>query len=128
MKMDDYQEKASTTARYGQAIEKFVLDCFKSKNAEPVIKLLRLLYTTLGLVGEAGELADQVKRVIRDDGGFLSVERLDKLIKESGDVQWYLAGVASELNTSLELVATKNLEKLAARREQNKINGEGSER
>ena len=48
-------------------------------------------YVRLGLISEVGEVAGQVKRIIRDDGGVLTPERREKLLDELGDVLWYWA-------------------------------------
>src|ERR1700674_4535374 len=87
-----------------------------------------IVYPTLGLVNEAGELAAQVKKIFRDKGGVISDADRDALKYELGDVLWYLAQVATELNLSLDEVAQSNLEKLASRLERNQIQGEGDYR
>lgn len=86
------------------------------------------LYTTLGLNGEAGEIAEKIKKIIRDKGGDFS--QLDKadIIKELGDVLWYLAMLARSLDISLDDVATTNVEKLASRKARGVIQGSGDER
>lgn len=88
----------------------------------------RIEYPALGLNGEAGEVAEQVKKMVRDDGGKLSPERREKLLKEAGDVLWYVAALAADLGSSLGEVAQMNREKLAARNAKGQIHGEGSER
>jgi NTP pyrophosphatase (non-canonical NTP hydrolase) len=86
------------------------------------------IYPTLGLVGEAGEIAEKVKKMIRDDGGVLTEERRQTLIKELGDVLWYLSALSREIGTSLEKVAEANIKKLHSRMDRDKIHGEGDER
>jgi NTP pyrophosphatase (non-canonical NTP hydrolase) len=83
-----------------------------------------LMYATLGLAGEAGELANQAKKVLRDDGQKLSGERRSKMIDELGDVLWYCAAVADELGVSLSYVAGVNLMKLANRQKAGTIKGD----
>jgi NTP pyrophosphatase (non-canonical NTP hydrolase) len=68
-----------------------------------------LCYLALGLAGEAGEVANKVKKVYRDDAG------TDAIIDELGDVLWYLSETARELGTSLEVVAHLNIKKLEER-------------
>ncbi|MBI4749311.1 MAG: nucleoside triphosphate pyrophosphohydrolase family protein [Acidobacteria bacterium] len=87
-----------------------------------------LQYPTLGLCGETGEVAELVKKSIRDEGGEVSPERREKLIKELGDVLWYCAMLAHELGIPLSTVAEENMQKLADRQARNKIKGDGDER
>jgi NTP pyrophosphatase (non-canonical NTP hydrolase) len=75
-----------------------------------------LSYTVLGLCGEAGEVANEVKKIDRDDGAVLSEERRERIADELGDVLWYVAAVARELRIELEDVAKNNLTKLKERR------------
>ena len=84
-----------------------------------------LMYTALGLAGEAGETADQTKKVLRDDNGQLTPIRLDKLKKELGDTLWYLANMAEELGMSLEEIAQHNLDKLHDRQDRGVLQGDG---
>lgn len=87
-----------------------------------------LSYLSLGLNGEAGEVADKVKKVIRDDGGNLSAEHKDALAKELGDVLWYLTQLSRAIGTSLEAVAAMNIKKLAERKKGNTLRGSGDDR
>ncbi len=87
-----------------------------------------LIYPTLGLVGEAGEIAEKVKKMIRDDGGKLTAERRDLLKKELGDVLWYLAQLCTELGFDMDEVANHNLEKLFSRKDRGKLGGDGDTR
>ncbi len=109
MTFNEYQDSAKTTALYPNV----------GKN---------LIYPTLGLCGEAGEVSDLVKKMIRDDAGELTAERREKLIRELGDVLWYCAMVATELGVPLADVASINVAKLAARKRDGKLGGEGSDR
>jgi NTP pyrophosphatase (non-canonical NTP hydrolase) len=87
-----------------------------------------LLYPTLGLCGEAGEVAEKVKKMIRDDGGVLSGERRAALSKELGDVLWYVSQLATEADLDLDEIAESNLEKLLSRQERNVLHGSGDNR
>ena len=87
-----------------------------------------IVYPTLGLVNEAGELAGKVKKIFRDKGGVISEEDRTALKYELGDVLWYMAQIATELDISLQEVAEANLEKLFSRLERGKIKGEGDYR
>lgn len=108
MTLDEYQKGARTTAIYPEES--------------------RIVYPTLGLTGESGEVADKVKKVIRDNGGQFSDERKREIALELGDVMWYVASLAHDLGYSLEEVAQMNLDKLASRMKRDKIHGSGDER
>ena len=86
-------------------------------------------YLTLGLTGESGEIANKVKKFIRD--GATKDEYLAKRIEigyEIGDVLWYCAVLAEELEMNLGHIMEKNLEKLADRHKRGKISGSGDNR
>lgn len=89
---------------------------------------LNLVYPTLGLTGEAGEVAEKIKKIIRDEEGRISNEKKKELVKEMGDVLWYLAQLATELGVSLDEVATINIRKLSSRQARGKIKGSGDNR
>lgn len=87
-----------------------------------------IVYPTLGLVNEAGELAGKVKKIFRDKGGAISAADREALKQELGDVLWYLAQICTELDLSLSEVAEANLVKLFSRLERGRIGGEGDNR
>jgi NTP pyrophosphatase (non-canonical NTP hydrolase) len=80
------------------------------------------------LCGEAGEVADKVKKVLRDREGRFDDAVRDDLRLELGDVLWYVAQLATELELDLEDIAAANLEKLASRAARNVIGGSGDRR
>ena len=82
-----------------------------------------LTYLALGLVGEAGEVAEKVKKKIRDD-------KLDtaELAKELGDVLWYVTNLAEFIGYDLDEIARINLDKLHSRKARNKLQGSGDNR
>lgn len=96
MKFEEYQSEASQTALYPNRL----------KNLE---------YPTLGLTGEAGEVANIVKKIQRDFGGQITDEIRGKLKDELGDVLWYISACADELGLTLAEIAQYNVEKLAKR-------------
>jgi len=109
MTFADYQQRSRATAVYPGAGD-------------------NLLYPTLGLCGEAGEVAEKVKKMVRDDAGVLTPERREALAKELGDVLWYVAQVATEADLDLDVIAAANLEKLLSRQERGVLQGSGDER
>ncbi len=110
---NDYQENTDRTALY------------KEKTQTPVENLY---YVTLGLVGEAGEIANKVKKVIRDQGGDMTEEYRQILIDELGDVLWYSAQLATLLEVSFADAAQRNLDKLFSRKERGTLTGDGDKR
>ena len=87
-----------------------------------------LFYLALGLSGETGEVSDHIKKHIRDDNGKLTPKRRELILKECGDILWYLNKLANQLNSSLGEVAEMNIKKLASRHKRNQIHGSGDER
>src|ERR1017187_5671340 len=87
-----------------------------------------LAYPALGLSGEAGEVAERAKKTIRDDGGQATDERRAAMPKELGDVLWYVAQLASELQLDLDEIAQANLDKLLSRQQRGVLSGSGDER
>lgn len=85
-------------------------------------------YPALGLAGEAGEVADKLKKVIRDNDGILTDPVRDAVAKELGDVLWYVSVLAFELDYNLEEIAKNNLAKLASRQERGVLAGSGDNR
>ncbi|AXH67269.1 MazG-like nucleotide pyrophosphohydrolase [Streptomyces phage Wofford] len=85
-------------------------------------------YTVLGLVGEAGEIANGFKKSIRDENGVVTAEKAQALAAELGDVLWYVANLANELGYPLELIAKQNLQKLKSRQARGVIQGSGDNR
>jgi len=108
MTLNEYQREAKSTAIYP-----------KDKAFE---------YLTLGLVGEAGEIANKVKKIIRDSDGKMSTEQRKQLIDECGDVLWYLAGLATELQIDMGSVGALNIMKLKDRQSRDKLKGSGDTR
>lgn len=103
MDLNLYQEKAALTAIYPPG---------------------NFSYLALGLNGEAGEVAEIVKRSIRKQEP-LTEEQKEKLALELGDCLWYIANLARELNIELSEIAQKNVDKLASRKDRSKIEGSG---
>ena len=86
----------------------------------------KVVYPALGLCGEAGEVADKIKKTIRGDSSLDEVT--GSIAGELGDVLWYLAILADDLGVELEDVAKWNVDKLQRRMKNNKIRGDGDNR
>ena len=108
MTLNEYQQKALETAVYPQEF--------------------KIIYPSLGLTGEAGECADKVKKVIRDNGGQFTEEKRLELAKEIGDVLWYCATFANDIGFDLETIGQMNNDKLHSRQERGVLGGSGDNR
>jgi len=109
MQLNEYQKKAKSYAIYPESY--------------------RITYPALGLAGEAGEIANKVKKLIRD--GYNQEDYEQKKIDiafEIGDVLWYCATLAQDLDVPLSVIATQNLDKLEDRKQRNAIQGDGDNR
>lgn len=84
-----------------------------------------IVYPTLGLASEAGEVAGKVKRIFRDRHGQITDADREALALELGDVLWYLSEICTRLGLPLEHIATRNIAKLADRASRGAISGEG---
>ncbi|MEG1701171.1 MAG: nucleoside triphosphate pyrophosphohydrolase family protein [Alistipes sp.] len=108
MTLNEYQQHALETAIYPDS--------------------QRIIYPTLGLTGEAGEVADKVKKVIRDNAQQFTDDRKAEIAKEIGDVLWYCAALSRDLGFELDQVAQMNVEKLRSRQQRNILKGSGDNR
>lgn len=113
MKFDDYQKK---TKKY---------DFFE---ATEILKQPGFIEKVLGLAGEAGEVADKIKKILRDKNGVVSDDDRAAVIKELGDTLWYIAAISRYLGVPLSEVASINIDKLESRYQRNRLHGEGDER
>jgi NTP pyrophosphatase (non-canonical NTP hydrolase) len=87
-----------------------------------------LIYPVLGICGEAGEVAEKVKKIIRDGDGVLTDPDREKIALELSDVCWYVAVLAYELDYTLEEIMQMNLDKLASRQSRGVLSGSGDAR
>lgn len=85
-----------------------------------------LVYPILGLSGEAGEVANRYKKILRDDNGKLTSASNNDILKELGDCLWYISAIANEMGMTIEDIAKLNIEKLTKRREDSKVTGKWS--
>lgn len=107
MDLNEYQKVAMTTAIYPRQ------HC--------------IVYPALGLAGEAGEVANKIKKVLRANE-FFTTGRREEIMAELGDVLWYAAALANDLGFTLDEVASHNLNKLADRKARELIHGNGDNR
>lgn len=98
------------------------------QTAAPKDKKDEVFHLILGLTGEAGEIAEKAKKIVRDKGSDFSQLDTDDLKKELGDVLWYVAVLADHFDIKLDDVATANIAKLADRQKRNLIGGSGDNR
>ncbi len=87
-----------------------------------------LVYVTMGLAGEAGEISNKVKKILRDQAGVVNDDNIEDLVQEIGDVMWYAARLADEIGVSLGQIMTQNIEKLRARQQAGTLGGSGDAR
>ena len=87
-----------------------------------------IIYPTLGLTGEAGEVANKVKKIIRDDGNKINEGLVQEISAEIGDCLWYISILADDIGIKLSDIANANLEKLANRKKKGTIHGSGDTR
>lgn len=102
----EYQAEARKTAGYDPA--------------------LKITYPTMGLVGEAGELANKVKKILRGDGN--NPELIEGIVAEMGDILWYLSTLADDVGVPLDEVAALNIRKLRDRQARGTLRGAGDNR
>ena len=108
--IEEYQKKAHETADY-----KGMNDCDYT-------------YPVMGLTEEAGEVSGKFAKAVRDCDGVIDDSRKEEIIKELGDVCWFVAEICTNQGISLEEVMEKNLEKLKSRKERGVIHGSGDNR
>jgi NTP pyrophosphatase (non-canonical NTP hydrolase) len=113
MDLQDYSQKALTTL---------------TTNYEHGDIDAQLLGQVLGLAGESGEVLEKFKKLLRDKQGVMSDEDKAEIAKELGDVLWYVNAISHLIGYDLDTVAQTNLEKLASRKQRDKLNGSGDNR
>ena len=114
MTFSEYQKLTAKTALYKKV---------------PVLKKIGTnIYPVLGLAGEAGEVAEKVKKMLRNDNGIITTEFKNDLTKELGDVLWYVSQTASEFKIDLDKIASGNIEKLLSRKKRGALHSQGDNR
>ena len=118
MNINEYQLAAHSFADYTMP--------FVSKG--DVATRIDYCYPVMGLAEEAGEVSGKFAKAVRDNDGVIDDERKEAIVKELGDVCWFVAEICTLLNVSMERVMQENIDKLTSRRERNVIKGEGDNR
>ncbi len=114
MNFDEYQKKAITT------------DLSAGKGNE--VLSIAFMDKVLGLLGESGEIAEKIKKILRDRDANLNEDDRKELAKELGDVLWYVAVLAHYLGASFDDIASQNIAKLASRNKRGALSGSGDNR
>lgn len=91
-------------------------------------KNVAVMYLALAINGEAGEIAEKVKKLYRDKGGVGDMNFAKSVAKELGDVLWYISVMANELGFTLDEIAQMNIEKINSRKERGVLCGSGDNR
>jgi len=109
MTFNEYQIKSKETAKFPDKENIFI-------------------FATLGMMGEAGEVSEKIKKVWRDKNKVFNEEDREEIKKELGDVLWYMSQLASEIGIELDDVATNNINKTQSRIARNVLHGSGDNR
>lgn len=89
---------------------------------------LKIVYPALGLNGEAGEVAEKVKKVLRGDSEGFTDDKCREIAKELGDCLWYVSVLANSIGYTLQEIAEMNINKLRSRQQRGRIGGNGDNR
>ena len=108
MTFNEYQQQALKTAIYPQNY--------------------KIVYPSIGLSGETGEVSEKIKKVLRDNNGNFSKDKCQEIAKELGDCLWYIANLSSDIGYSLDDIAEMNINKIISRQQNNQIHGNGDDR
>lgn len=115
----EYQKKVKELSVYKKTLpDEKTLPCINPYSPKDI------MYTVLGLTGEAGEVANQVKKYIRDDDFVWTTDRLSKVCDELGDTLWYLTAVCNELGFNLGELMQSNIDKLTNRKKKGTLKGD----
>lgn len=118
MNVNEYQLRAHSFADYSMPL---------IPEKETAIRI-DYCYPVMGLTEEAGEVAGKFAKAVRDCNGIIDDERKEAIVKELGDVTWFVAELCTLLNVSMEEVMQKNIDKLTSRKERNVLHGSGDDR
>tara|TARA_R100001086_G_scaffold238049_1_gene162499 strand:+ start:464 stop:856 length:393 start_codon:yes stop_codon:yes gene_type:complete len=130
--MNKLKEEAENWMRdkYSYFSKNILFDTYQKSAIETAIypDQYKILYPALGLAAEAGEVANKVKKLARDGEASLPENWREQVAAEIGDVLWYCAALAHDLDMSLSVIAAHNKEKLASRKQRGKLSGNGDDR
>ncbi len=120
MNFNEYQEAAASTA------------CYADKVPDEIKSVVRMLYLSTKLGGEAGEASQKIAKLVRDKGYYswdmVPHETKVAIAKELGGVLWYVAAIATEMGFNLENIANLNIDQLSGRVERGTLLGDGDDR
>lgn len=108
MTFNEYQQQALKTAIYPQNY--------------------KIVYPSIGLSGETGEVSEKIKKVLRDNNGNFSKDKCQEIAKELGDCLWYISAMANDIGYTLDEIAEMNINKIVIRQQNNQIHGNGDDR
>ena len=120
---NNYQNQAKEYAIYPYAYFNDLIN-----GGHVVARQLKAVYPALGLCGEAGEVSEKIKKIIRDKNGKYTEEDAVEISKELGDVLWYVSELASCFGLKLEDIANENINKLKSRKDRDVLSGSGDNR
>lgn len=124
LNLEEYARMTQKAAIYRDEVDDLVAEA----SDESIAKMLKIFYATTGLAGEAGEIANKVKKILRDNRGVVSEDTRTKLLGELGDVAWYLVALTEELGFTIEEVLAFNYEQIRSRQARGTLTGDGDDR
>lgn len=124
VELREYAEMVHGAAVYREGVDA-LLD---SASREDLAKMLKIFYAATGLAGEAGEVANKVKKILRDNKGIVDDVVRNKVLGELGGVAWYLNAAAEEFDLRIEDVLNYNYDQITDRKARNVIRGDGDDR
>lgn len=122
------KRKSRSTYNMEKNKKEITLNEYQSMALETAIYKQPVIYPTLGLTGEAGEVSDKVKKVLRDNDSIFTDEKKREIAKEIGDVLWYVATLSHDIGYTLEEIALMNHDKLHSRQKRGELHGNGDNR
>ena len=119
-----YEKMVREAAIYRDGVDELV----NGANPEDIAKMLKVFYAATGLAGEAGEVANKVKKILRDNGGVIDEATRQKVLGELGGVAWYLTAISAEFDFSVADVLQYNFDQITDRQARDVLKGDGDDR